>query len=268
MFAGMVKQMLSERGVSVTGSTRVFDWHYRQAAPIDFAKLVEIAAIESPPMRDIVREMLKPSQNLFAQLLLLQAGIAQESGVRSQESASKGREADGAGNVFAKSSNASNSQTAASPTPDPHRTTERWGLDAMSLFLAQAGINKDGVLLEEGSGLSRKDLITPDATVALLRFMSRHTVAEDFRSALPVAGVDGTLKNRMRDTAAAGNVRAKTGSLRYVSTLSGYVTTAAGERLAFSILLNNYYNSDRSVSSRDDIDAIPIMLAEFNGKSH
>ncbi|HXG64379.1 MAG TPA: D-alanyl-D-alanine carboxypeptidase, partial [Blastocatellia bacterium] len=75
-----------------------------------------------------------------------------------------------------------------------------------------------------------------------------------------------TLEKRMRETAAAGSARAKTGTLRYVNTLSGYVTTAAGERLAFSILLNNYYNADRSVSPREDIDAIVVMLAGFTGR--
>ena len=71
----------------------------------------------------------------------------------------------------------------------------------------------------------------------------------------------------MKGTAAAGNARAKTGSLRYVYTLSGYVTSAAGERLAFSIMLNNYYNTDQNSSPRGDIDAIVVMLAGFAGRS-
>jgi D-alanyl-D-alanine carboxypeptidase/D-alanyl-D-alanine-endopeptidase (penicillin-binding protein 4) len=110
-------------------------------------------------------------------------------------------------------------------------------------------------------------MITPAATVELLRFMSRHRHSESFRDSLPIAGVDGTLKNRMKNTVATGNARAKTGSLSYVNTLSGYVTTVSGERLAFSILLNNYYNTDRTASSREDIDAIVVMLAGFTGRS-
>jgi D-alanyl-D-alanine carboxypeptidase/D-alanyl-D-alanine-endopeptidase (penicillin-binding protein 4) len=121
-------------------------------------------------------------------------------------------------------------------------------------------------LLEEGSGLSRRDVITPNATIALLRFMHKHKSGEIYRDGLPLAGVDGTLKNRMKDTAAAGNVRAKTGTLRYVYALSGYVTSASGEKMAFSIMLNNYYNADRTIAPRDDLDAIPIMLANFNAK--
>ena len=86
----------------------------------------------------------------------------------------------------------------------------------------------------------------------------------------------------MKGTAAAGNARAKTGTLRYVYALSGYVTTAAGERLAFSIMLNNYYNAERASAPattaasasapripapREDVDAIVVMLAGFGGKS-
>ena len=75
----------------------------------------------------------------------------------------------------------------------------------MNDFLAQVGVKKGDVLLEEGSGLSRRDVITPEATVALLSYMSRSRWAEVYKNALPVAGVDGTLQNRMKGTAAAGN---------------------------------------------------------------
>ena len=84
--------------------------------------------------------------------------------------------------------------------------------------------------------------------------MSCRRCAGDFIEALPVAGKDGTLRNRMKNTPAVGNVRAKTGSLRWASSLSGYVTTAAGERLAFSLMLNRYRHP--SISSRADLDAI------------
>jgi D-alanyl-D-alanine carboxypeptidase/D-alanyl-D-alanine-endopeptidase (penicillin-binding protein 4) len=150
----------------------------------------------------------------------------------------------------------------------------------MNDFLETVGVKKGDVLLEEGSGLSRRDVITPQATVSLLSYVNRSKWAETFRNSLPIAGVDGTLQNRMKGTAAAGNVRAKTGSLRYVYTLSGYVMTSAGEHLAFSIMLNNYYNAERSAAlrdpqaagrsqpaPRDDLDAIAIMLSGFTGRS-
>jgi D-alanyl-D-alanine carboxypeptidase/D-alanyl-D-alanine-endopeptidase (penicillin-binding protein 4) len=86
-----------------------------------------------------------------------------------------------------------------------------------------------------------------------------------FRDALPIAGVDGTLRNRMKGTAAENNVRAKTGSLSSASSLGGYVTTAAGEKLAFTIMVNNY---PRDVDARSScIDPIAVLLATFTGKS-
>jgi D-alanyl-D-alanine carboxypeptidase/D-alanyl-D-alanine-endopeptidase (penicillin-binding protein 4) len=119
--------------------------------------------------------------------------------------------------------------------------------------------------LNDGSGLSRNDMITADSTVQLLAFMNKHRYADVFRAALPIAGVDGTLRNRMRGTAAENNVRAKTGSLSSAASLGGYVTTAAGEKLAFTVIVNNYPNEvdPRAVC----IDPIAVLLASFNGKS-
>jgi D-alanyl-D-alanine carboxypeptidase/D-alanyl-D-alanine-endopeptidase (penicillin-binding protein 4) len=97
--------------------------------------------------------------------------------------------------------------------------------------------------------------------------MNHHKSAEAYLQALPIAGVDGTLKSRMKGTPAAGNVRAKTGTLRWANSLSGYVTTAAGERLVFSIMLNRYQNSDPNRSARTELDAIAVMLAGFTGKT-
>jgi D-alanyl-D-alanine carboxypeptidase/D-alanyl-D-alanine-endopeptidase (penicillin-binding protein 4) len=257
LFATLFKESLARRGILVTGRTRTIDWKYREVTPINLAKLVELGYVESPPLKDIVRETLKPSQNLYAQLLLLQVG------------ANAGRDAPTPGRADTATGDASAPSAASQAASDerPEQTTEQKGVEALNAFLTEAGVKKGDVLLEEGSGLSRKDVITPNATVALLGFMNRHAAAEDYRNALPIAGVDGTLQNRMKGTLAAGNARAKTGTLRYVYTLSGYVTTAAGERVAFSILLNNYYNTDRSTPARDDIDAIVVMLAGFTGSS-
>ena len=243
LFVAMFKDALARRGISITGRARTVDWKYREVSPVDLTKLVELGAIQSLPVKDILRETMKPSQNLYAQLLLLQVGAV-------------GCQAPGAG-----------CQGAEAAGPSPDQTAEQTGIEAMNRFLREVGVRQGDVVLEEGAGLSRKDLITPAATVELLRFMSRHRHGEIYRDSLPVAGVDGTLRNRLKSTPAAGNVRAKTGSLSYVHTLSGYVTTLAGERFAFSIMLNNYYSADKTVSPRDDIDAIAVMLAAFNGRS-
>jgi D-alanyl-D-alanine carboxypeptidase/D-alanyl-D-alanine-endopeptidase (penicillin-binding protein 4) len=141
------------------------------------------------------------------------------------------------------------------------------GILELQTFLSDAGVKRGDVLFEEGSGLSRNNLTTPNATIALLQYMNHHKSAEAYLQALPIAGVDGTLKSRMKGTPAAGNVRAKTGTLRWANSLSGYVTTAAGERLVFSIMLNRYQNSDPNRSARTELDAIAVMLAGFTGKT-
>ena len=150
---------------------------------------------------------------------------------------------------------------------DVTQTSEQLGIAELGKFLAQAGIKRDDVLLEEGSGLSRNNLATPNATVALLEFMARRPGAEVYLQALPVAGVDGTLRDRMKGTPAEGKVRAKTGTLRWANSLSGHVTTAGGEHLLFCIMLNRFHSIDPSRPARAEVDTLAVMLAGFPGRS-
>lgn len=114
------------------------------------------------------------------------------------------------------------------------------GREVVEKILEQMGIEKESYVYADGSGLSRLNLTSPDALVRVLRSMHRHRRFADFYDALPVAGLDGTLANRMKNTKAENNVRAKTGSIANVSAISGYMRTAGGEMLAFSILANNF----------------------------
>ena len=225
-FLAQLRDALARNGITVTGLLRTRDWLAAEAAPVDYGKQMEIAFTESRPVSELVTQMMKPSQNLYAQLLLLQVGAR---------------------------------------TVKPGQTTEEAGLAEMQKFLAEAGVKRGAVLLEEGSGLSRGCLLMPDATVQLLRHMDKHPTAAVYHAALPLAGVDGSLKSRFTGTAAARNLQAKTGSLRYVNSLSGYVTTAAKERLAFSIMLNAYNGT--SVSGREIIDELAVLLANFAGRA-
>jgi serine-type D-Ala-D-Ala carboxypeptidase/endopeptidase (penicillin-binding protein 4) len=103
------------------------------------------------------------------------------------------------------------------------------------------GVPADSYVLADGSGLSRYNYVTADTLVLILRLMAtdpRHAAA--FEATLPVAGADGTMAHRMQGTRAEGNARAKTGSIANVRSLSGYVTTLDGERLAFSIVANHF----------------------------
>ena len=228
-FAAALKISLAQHGITVAGQTRSVLWP--QPPPWNPAALVKIGEVLSPPLRDIVRGFMKPSQNLETDMLLADVG------------------------ELTRSSNATAWQT-----------SEAAGLAALYDFLVAAGAPTNDVQFDEGSGLSRNNLTTANATVALLQFMAKHRESAAFVDSLPIAGVDGSLRNRLKATAAAGNVRAKTGTLRWAHALSGYVTTAAGERLAFSIMLNRFLPAPGR-SGHDEIDPIVLLMANFKGRS-
>ncbi len=115
------------------------------------------------------------------------------------------------------------------------------GLSIVKSYLFDAGVDTTKIILADGSGLSWYNAISPDAVIHLLSEQYRHKETfNHFYESLPIAGVDGTLKNRMKGTRAEGNVHAKTGSLTGVSSLSGYVKTADGTTLLFSIMCNHF----------------------------
>ena len=240
LFVYLLRNSLAQKGVVVTGKSRATGEVAlpTMTTPVPTSSVssvaqVEIAALQSPPFSLIAAQTLKPSQNLYTELILRTLG-----------------------------------KTAPPPAPATtsifNQTSEQLGLEAVRSFLKTAGIRPEALVLDDGSGLSRGDMITADATVQLLTFMSKHRFANVFRDALPIAGVDGTLRNRMKGTPAESNVRAKTGSLSSAASLSGYVTTAAGEKLAFAIMVNNY---PREVDARAVcIDPIAVLLASFNVK--
>ena len=239
-FVTMLRDALTKRGVKIDGRVRTVSSRSggsivpnafaasTQSTSVSSPPLpVEIASLQSPPFSLIAAHTLKPSQNQYTELILRTLG-----------------------KMHGGESNKSNEDT---------------GLDALRKFLRDAGVGESDLVLSDGSGLSRNDMITANATVQLLTYMSKHRFSAQFRDALPIAGVDGTLRTRMKGTAAEGNVRAKTGSLSSVASLSGYVTSATGEHLVFSMMLNNY--PDASALRRESIDAIAILLASFGGKS-
>lgn len=133
------------------------------------------------------------------------------------------------------------------------------GHEAVVEMARRLGVPDQGWGLSDGSGLARTNLLTPHGLVALLAALDRHPAAAAFRASLPVAGVDGTLKRRMTGTAAEGRVIAKTGTFRLTNALAGYATTARGERLAFSIVVNNHAGKSREAVAA--IDAIAASLA-------
>lgn len=188
---------------------------------------VPLAQTLSEPLAVLLRHFLKASDNLYGEVLLKTLGA---------EVAGEGTGAFGAGGRVAEAA------------------------------LRRAGVDTGALAIADGSGLSRSNAVTPRGLVTLLTWLHVQApppVAAAFREALPIGGVDGTLRNRFRGTPAAGAVRAKTGSLSGASSLSGYVTTRVGEPLAFSILMNNVLGGARAARAAQDslvlalIDALP-----------
>jgi D-alanyl-D-alanine carboxypeptidase/D-alanyl-D-alanine-endopeptidase (penicillin-binding protein 4) len=155
--------------------------------------------LQSPPLHEILKALMKPSQNQIAEAFLRTLGL----------------ERNGAG-------------------------TADSGQKVVERQLAAWGAPSESYVVRDGSGLSRYDYVTPEAIVHVLDAMRRSPQFALYYDALPVAGVDGTLRGRMRGTPAENNMHAKTGSVSNVRSLSGYVRTADGRMLIFSALCNNF----------------------------
>ena len=184
-----------------------------------------LAEHRSPPLTEIVLNTNKISDNLSAELLLKTVGAAVK----------------GAPGTAAK------------------------GISVIYQMLAELGVDSTGYRLADGSGVSRYDLITPDLVIELLKEMHRDfRVQAEYQASLPIAGLDGSLKYRMRDTAAANKLRAKTGTLSGVSALAGYTTTADGEQLAFSMVMEHFVGSSSAI--RKIQDRIGAVISGFSRK--
>jgi serine-type D-Ala-D-Ala carboxypeptidase/endopeptidase (penicillin-binding protein 4) len=135
------------------------------------------------------------------------------------------------------------------------------GVAAVKQFLLQAGLKEDEFTFLDGSGLSRRDLVTPAATVQLLIYAARQPWGPAFEESLPVSGVDGSLSERFQKTPAVGLVHAKTGSLSHVNALSGYGQTQSGKRFVFSIFCN-----DHNVPANKALGAIDAVVRLLVGE--
>jgi D-alanyl-D-alanine carboxypeptidase/D-alanyl-D-alanine-endopeptidase (penicillin-binding protein 4) len=132
-------------------------------------------------------------------------------------------------------------------------------------FYTAAGIAAGDVIQTDGSGLSRHDLVTPRAIVALLKYAQGQPWFATYFASLPVAGIDGTLETLMKNTPSAGHIHAKTGSVEHVRTRSGFADTATGRRLIFSFLSNNQGGKNHEAS--DALDGLCLaMIEEFDRK--
>ncbi len=182
----------------------------------------ELAFVESPPLSQLLVETNQNSNNLYAEVLLRTLGT----------------------------------QTSASSTED------KIGLQILKATLTDLGVDSTGYVLVDGSGLSRHNLVSPEALVQTLRAMTQSKVAAVYRASLPVAGISGTLQNRFRNTTAQGILQAKTGSMSGVAAISGYLNDPDYEPLVFSAIVNQ---SDQSATVlRQSLDEIVLLLTRLH----
>ncbi len=136
------------------------------------------------------------------------------------------------------------------------------GTRVVRQFMANAGVDDNDFFFYDGSGMSMDDRVAPRALTKLLNFAARQPWGEAWRATLPVAGVDGTLAGRFLNSPLKGKLQAKTGTLNESSALSGYLTTATGNTLTFSIMVNGHRpGSDAELKAMDRI-AEAIAAAE------
>ncbi len=171
-----------------------------------------LATHESKPITQLLADTLKPSDNLYADSLYLHAAHV----------------------LAGHPANWSEAQT------------------TVKTFLQkQTGIALDTAVLTDGSGLSREDRLSAQQTVALLQYLHRHfPLAYEYIAALPIAGQDGTLQKRLKKPYQQGFIRAKTGTLSGVVSLSGYLYTANAHTLAFALYINRSPKTNPNVSGR------------------
>ncbi|MDR0310421.1 MAG: D-alanyl-D-alanine carboxypeptidase/D-alanyl-D-alanine-endopeptidase [Acidobacteriota bacterium] len=136
------------------------------------------------------------------------------------------------------------------------------GADVVAETLDTMGIRKGSYIYSDASGLSRRNLVSADVFVRALGYMRRQPVFPRFYASMAVSGVDGTLKNRLATV--KGNIYAKTGTLSGVSAISGYLRTADGEMLAFSMIANNYVSG--KAAAEDIQNRALLRLARFSRK--
>jgi len=139
------------------------------------------------------------------------------------------------------------------------------GRAALKQFLTQAGLKEEEFMLLDGSGLSRRDLVTPAAVVQLLTYAARQPWGAEYEGTLPIAGVDGSLSERFLNSPAAGLVHAKTGTLSHVNALSGYGQTLRGRRFVFSIFCNNHNLPSAKVLAAIDAIVQALVIAGDSG---
>lgn len=184
----------------------------------------ELAAVESPPLADLLVPTNRDSDNLYAEVLLKTLGVV----------ASDAAPAD----------------------------ASRAGGEQVKAALTELGINAEPLRIADGSGLSRHNLVSPQVFVDTLQAMAIHPQRAVFRNSLAVAGESGTLRNRLVNTPLAGRVQGKSGALTGNVSLSGYVQPPNYDPLVFSVVIN--HSNQHAGVLRAKIDEWLLLIAQLS----
>ena len=246
-----LKKLLEKKGIAVEGDAKSSDWKSENKLNIETAN--EIASVESAALAEIVQKMNKRSINLYGELILRTLG-----------------------------------KKFGSEAPDENKQLQQVrgddsaGASVIKKWLAENNVATEEIQIHDGSGLSRLDFVTPEAFARALIYAAQAEFADVFKNSLPIAGIDGTLGGRLWKV--KGRILAKTGSITYVNSLTGFAQKFAeedlkktpesankqekstkninNETLAFAIICNN---QTRKSESTNVIDAIAASLAESLG---
>jgi serine-type D-Ala-D-Ala carboxypeptidase/endopeptidase (penicillin-binding protein 4) len=222
-FLQRFRQVLAQHQITVL-KTEIVD---RPLQPPGIA----LAKVESAPLSELLAEVNQNSNNLYAEALLAalgNQGVAPDS-------------------TFSSTSRFN---------PDPTA-----GLAALQTVLNRLGVKADQVVPKDGSGLSRQNLVTPQAIVQVLQAMTAQPTRSIYRQSLGIAGRTGTLETRFQGTPAVGRVYAKSGTLNGITALSGYVMNPAPSDILFSILVN--HSNRPAAEIRSAIDEIVLLLVNL-----
>jgi D-alanyl-D-alanine carboxypeptidase/D-alanyl-D-alanine-endopeptidase (penicillin-binding protein 4) len=187
------------------------------------AGTITLAEHKSVPLSEMLKLLNKPSDNLIAECLLKTVGAFKK----------------GTGTAGSDGTGAQSART----------------------FFTSIGMDVTHLNQADGSGLSRFNFVSPRDFVQLLTYLHDQTTFPVLYDSLPIAGVDGSLRNRLKNTPAANNCHAKTGYISHASSLSGYITTKDGDMLVFSMLMNNHLSTNALPVSIQD--KIVLLLADY-----
>ncbi|GAB4044817.1 D-alanyl-D-alanine carboxypeptidase/D-alanyl-D-alanine-endopeptidase [Spirosoma litoris] len=180
---------------------------------------------KSPPLTDLVQQTNFQSINLYAEAFLRTAALALNKNVKSTSSS----------------------------------------LEAVTTFWKSKGVNLDGFRIRDGSGLSTVGALTADNMTGILSVMGREKSFPQFYETIPIVGQTGTVRSLARGTIAAGNIRAKSGSIEGVRAYAGYFTAADGEQMSFCILVNKF-TPGQSRTITNELEKIFVGLVGLSGK--